>query len=56
MVDFISKDSNITTAELSNLLLVSISTMERDLKALTDAKIIKYVGSSKDGYWQVIKG
>lgn len=48
-----SNNSNITTNELSKLLLVSVSTIERDLKVLTDKEIIEYVGSAKDGYWKV---
>lgn len=47
------ENSNTTTIELSQLLLVSVSTIERDLKVLTDEKIIEYVGSAKDGYWKV---
>ena len=49
------ENSNITAMELSHLFLVSVSTIERDLKILTDEKIIEYVGSSKDGYWKVIE-
>ena len=45
----------ITSLELSNILYVSASTIERDLKVLTDEKIIEYVGSAKDGYWKVNK-
>lgn len=47
------ENSNITTIELSHILLVSVSTIERDLKVLTDEKIIEYVGSAKNGYWKV---
>ena len=46
---------NITALELSKLLFVSVSTIERDLKKLTDEKMIEYVGSAKDGYWRVNK-
>ena len=49
------ENSNITTIELSHLLLVSVSTIERDLKVLTDEKTIEYIGSAKDGYWKVNK-
>lgn len=53
IVKLMKENSNITTIELSNILLVSVSTIERDLKVLTDKKIIEYVGSAKDGYWKV---
>ena len=52
----IMKDTkNITALELSKLLFVSVSTIERDLKKLTDEKVIEYTGSAKDGYWIVKK-
>lgn len=52
----IMKDiKNITALELSKLLFVSVSTIERDLKKLTGENIIEYVGSAKDGYWIVKK-
>lgn len=35
------------------ILIKSERTIERDLKVLTDEKIIEYVGSAKNGYWKV---
>lgn len=55
IVKLMKKNSNITTIELSHILLVSVSTIERDLKILTDEKTIEYIGSAKDGYWKVNK-
>lgn len=55
IVKLMKENSNITTIELSHILLVSVSTIERDLKILTDEKIIEYIGSAKDGYWKVNK-
>ena len=49
------ENSKITSLELSNILDVSVSTINRDLKVMTDKKIIEYVGSAKDGYWKVNK-
>lgn len=46
---------NITALELSKLLFVSVSTIERDLKKLTEEKVIEYVGGAKDGHWTVKK-
>ncbi|MDO5096183.1 MAG: ATP-binding protein [Peptostreptococcaceae bacterium] len=52
----IMKDtSNITALELSDILSVSIITIKRDLKKLTDEKVIEYVGSAKGGHWVVKK-
>ncbi|HEO1900507.1 TPA: putative DNA binding domain-containing protein [Streptococcus agalactiae] len=55
IVKLMKENSNITTLELSHILLVSVSTIERDLKILTDEKTIEYIGSAKDGYWKVNK-
>lgn len=55
IVKLMKENSNITTIELSHILLVSVSTIERDLKILTDEKTIQYIGSAKDGYWKVNK-
>ena len=55
IVKLMKENSNITTIELSHILLVSVSTIERDLKVLTDEKSIEYIGSAKDGYWKVNK-
>ena len=55
IVKLMKENSNITTIELTHILMVSVSTIERDLKVLTDEKVIEYVGSAKDGYWKVNK-
>lgn len=55
IVKLMKENSNITTIELSHILLVSVSTIERDLKILTDEKTIEYIGGAKDGYWKVNK-
>ena len=55
IVKLMKENSNITTIELSHILLVSVSTLERDLKILTDEKTIEYIGSARNGYWKVNK-
>nr|WP_200807618.1 hypothetical protein [Urinicoccus timonensis] len=55
IVKLMKENSNITTIELSHILLVSVSTIEIDLKVLTDEKTIEYIGSAEDGYWKVNK-
>ena len=55
LVEIIKGNLNITAIELSNELNVSVSTINRDLKILTDEKTIEYVGSAKSGYWKVNK-
>ena len=51
----IETNSKITANDLSKEFKVSERTIERDLKVLTDEKIIEYIGSAKDGYWKVNK-
>ena len=53
IVKIIEKNSKITANDLSKYFKVSERTIERDLKVLTDEKIIEYVGSAKNGYWKV---
>ena len=55
IIELMNENSKITSLELSNILMVSVSTIKRDLKVLTDENIIEYVGSAKDGYWKVNK-
>ncbi|MCY7227560.1 HTH domain-containing protein [Streptococcus anginosus] len=47
--------SQVTVFDLSKIFYVSERTIERDLKKLTDEKVIEYTGSAKDGYWRVKK-
>lgn len=53
IVEIMRNKSEITSLELSELFSVSLITIKRDLKRLTDEKVIEYVGSAKDGYWSV---
>lgn len=53
IIELMNENSKITSLELSNILMVSVSTIKRDLKVLTDEKVIEYIGSAKDGYWKV---
>ena len=55
IVKMIETNSKITANDLSKEFKVSERTIERDLKVLTDEKIIEYIGSAKDGYWEVNK-
>lgn len=55
IIEIIEGNSQITALDLSKILYVSERTIERDLKKLTDEKVIEYTGSAKDGYWRVNK-
>lgn len=51
----IEGNSKVTALDLSKMFYVSERTIERDLKKLTEEKVIEYVGGAKDGYWTVKK-
>lgn len=55
ILDIINGNPKITAYDLSKQFNVTVRTIKRDLKALTDEKIIEYIGSAKDGYWKVNK-
>lgn len=53
IIIIIEVNSKITASDLSKEFNISIRTIERDLKILTDLKLIEYVGSVKNGYWKI---
>lgn len=52
ILEIIKNNPKITSYDLSKQFNVTDRTIKRDLKVLTDKKIIKYVGSAKDGHWE----
>ena len=52
ILEIIKNNHKITAYDLSKQFNVTDRTIKRDLKVLTDKKIIKYVGSAKDGHWE----
>ena len=55
IIKIIEGNSQVTALDLSKIFYVSERTIERDLKKLTEEKVIEYVGGAKDGYWTVKK-
>ena len=55
IIEIIEGNSKVTALDLSKIFYVSERTIERDLKKLTEEKVIEYTGSAKDGYWIVKK-
>lgn len=55
IIEIIEGNSKVTALDLSKMFYVSERTIERDLKKLTEEKVIEYVGGAKDGYWTVKK-
>lgn len=53
ILEIIDQKAKITALELSRIFSVSERTIERDLARLTEAGLVEYVGSSKDGEWKV---
>ncbi|WP_126439856.1 HTH domain-containing protein [Peptoniphilus harei] len=52
IIEIIKNNPKITSYDLSKQFNVTDRTIKRDLKVLTDKKIIKYVGCAKDGHWE----
>ena len=53
IIQIIEEKPYVTAIDLSNMFSLSLTTVRRDLKKLTDDKLIEYVGSSKSGHWKV---
>ena len=50
-----TNNPNVTTVQLANILCISETSVENNLKYLKDNGYIKRNGSNKTGYWEVIK-
>ena len=51
----IEKNPYITTSELSQLIGLSISGIEKNLRQLKEQNKIKRIGPDKGGHWEVVK-
>ncbi len=51
----IELDNRITIKQLAELLNVAKRTIERNLRLLQIKGLLKRVGSTKGGYWEIIK-
>lgn len=49
------ENPKITQKELSNILGITIRTVQRNIRYLIDNKIIKRDGSDRGGIWKIIK-
>lgn len=52
IIAIISENPRTTRAEIAAEIGVATKTIERELAALSD--IVRYVGSKKGGYWEII--
>lgn len=53
IIRIIEDNPEITASDLSKKFDITERTIKRDLKKLTDDKLIEYVGSAKSGHWKV---
>ena len=53
--ELIASNRFITQNEIVDILGVSIRTVKRNFKVLTDNNIIERIGSNKKGYWEILK-
>lgn len=54
ILEEIRNNPNITQEQLVNILGVSLTTVENNIKYLKDSGYIERVGSNKTGYWKVL--
>ena len=55
VIDLIKNNPKITTAELAEILEITVKGIEWNLVKLKEKGIIKRIGPAKGGYWEVIK-
>jgi predicted HTH transcriptional regulator len=53
--NLIKQDNKITASEISERLIISLSTVNRKIKELKDKGILERIGSDKTGYWKIIE-
>ncbi len=53
ILNLLRYNSNTTASDLSKILEVSISTVNRDIEWLRKNDVLEYIGSSKGGKWVV---
>lgn len=51
----VKQNKNITAAEISERLNISLSTVKRKIKELKEKGIVERIGSDKTGYWKIIE-
>lgn len=51
IIELIKKDKKVTTKEMSIVFKVSKPTIESDIAKLRKENKLKFVGSTKSGYW-----
>ena len=51
----LKQNKDITTAEISKRLNISLSTVKRKIKDLKEKGIIERIGSDKTGYWKIVE-
>ncbi len=55
VIDLIKNNPKITTAELAEILEITVKGVEWNLAKLKEKGIIKRIGPAKGGYWKVIE-
>ncbi|MBA7582453.1 hypothetical protein ES708_24381 [subsurface metagenome] len=55
VIDLIKNNPKITTAELAEILEITVKGVEWNLAKLKKKGIIKRIGPAKGGYWKVIE-
>ena len=53
IIELIKENKIITRSNLKDILGVSKATIKRDISKLREENKIEYIGSSKNGYWEI---
>ena len=56
IIAVVSKNPQVTTQEISDILEISLRSVERGIAALKTSGKLRRVGGRKAGYWQLTKG
>ena len=55
VIDLIKNNPKITTAELAEILEITVKGVEWNIKKLKQKGILKRIGPAKGGYWKVVE-
>jgi len=55
ILELIKDNPKISILELSEKVNIGTTAIDKNIKKLKDSKIIKRIGSTKSGYWGVVK-
>lgn len=55
ILKLVAKNPKISKREMAEIIGISTTAIDKNIEKLKDAKLIKRVGSSRSGYWSIMK-